>query len=95
MSVILFWLFSLAMLVHLEFLSLKGDCTGSFESTLVKMPRYWKSHVATHLVALISLCAVEQREVAHTWVCQYVNFELKEGPAPLIRNFADIYTQRQ
>ena len=28
---------------HLEFLSLKGDCTGSSESTLVKMPHCWKS----------------------------------------------------
>ena len=30
---------------HLEFLSLKGG-TGSSESTLVKMPHCWKSHVA-------------------------------------------------
>ena len=30
---------------HLEFLSLKGGCTGSSESTLVKMPHCWKSHV--------------------------------------------------
>ena len=30
---------------HLEFLSLKGNCTGSSESTLVKMPQCWKSHV--------------------------------------------------
>ena len=29
---------------HLEFLSLKGDCTGSSESTVVTMPHYWKSH---------------------------------------------------
>ena len=28
----------------LEFLSLKGGCTGLSESTLVKMPNYWKSH---------------------------------------------------
>ena len=33
---------------HLEFLSLKGDCTGSFESTLVKIPHCWKSHVTSH-----------------------------------------------
>ena len=32
--------------LNLEFLSLKGGCTGSFESTLVKMPHCWKSHVA-------------------------------------------------
>ena len=35
---------------HLEFLSLKGGCTGLFESTLVKMPHCWKSHVMAHLV---------------------------------------------
>ena len=31
---------------HLEFLSLKGGCTGLSESTHVKMPHCWKSHVA-------------------------------------------------
>ena len=30
---------------HLEFVSLKGGCTGSSESTLVKMPHFWKSPV--------------------------------------------------
>ena len=30
---------------HLEFLSLKGFCTGSSESTLVEMPHCWESHV--------------------------------------------------
>ena len=35
---------------HLEFLSFKGGCTGSSESTLVKMPHCWKSHVTAHLV---------------------------------------------
>ena len=34
---------------RLEFLSLKGGCTGSSESTLVYMPHCRKSHVATHL----------------------------------------------
>ena len=34
---------------HLVFLSLKGDYTGSSESTLVKMPNCWKSHAAAHL----------------------------------------------
>ena len=34
---------------HLEFLSLKGGCTGSNESTLVKMSHCWKSHVAAHI----------------------------------------------
>ena len=30
---------------HLEFLSFNGGCTGSYESTLVKMSHCWKSHV--------------------------------------------------
>ena len=33
----------------MEFLSLKGGYTGSSESTLVKMPHCWKSHVAAHI----------------------------------------------
>ena len=34
---------------HLEFLSLKGGCTGSPESTLVTKPHCWKSHVEVHM----------------------------------------------
>ena len=34
---------------HLKFLSLKGGCTDSSESTLVKMPHCWKSHVTAQL----------------------------------------------
>ena len=30
---------------HLEFLSLKRGCKGSYESTLVKMQHSWKSYV--------------------------------------------------
>ena len=37
---------------HLEFLSLTGGCTGSSESTLVKMPHCWKSHVAAQMLTL-------------------------------------------
>ena len=35
---------------HLEFLSLKGSCTGSSESTHVKMHDCWKSHALAHIV---------------------------------------------
>ena len=34
---------------HLEFLSLKGGCTGSHEPTLVKMPYCWKSHATAKI----------------------------------------------
>ena len=35
---------------HLEFLSLKGCCTGSSESTLVKMSNCWKSRALAQLI---------------------------------------------
>ena len=34
---------------HLEFLSLKGGCRGTSESTLVKMPHCWKSHALAQI----------------------------------------------
>ena len=34
---------------HLEFLSLKGGCRGSSESTHAKLPHCWKSHALAHL----------------------------------------------
>ena len=33
----------------LMFLSLKGGCTGSSESTLVKMPHCWKTHAVAQI----------------------------------------------
>ena len=42
---------------HLEFLSLKGGCRGSSESTHVKMPHCWKSHALAHLKLVpVALC---------------------------------------
>ena len=40
---------------HLEFLSLKGGCPGLSESTLVKMPHCWKSHVMAQLSFLTDI----------------------------------------
>ena len=40
---------------HLEFLSLKGGCTGSSESPLVKMSNCWKSRALAH-ITLINHC---------------------------------------
>ena len=45
---------------HLEFLSLKGGCIGSSESTLVKMPHCWKSHAMAHHI-LLSVNKLQQR----------------------------------
>ena len=37
---------------HLEFLSLKGGCRGSSESTHVKITHCWKSHALAQLLCL-------------------------------------------
>ena len=37
---------------HWEFLSLKGGCRGSSESTLAKIPHCWKSHALAHISIL-------------------------------------------
>ena len=37
---------------YLEFLSLKGGCRGSSESTHVKMPHCWKPHVTAQMILL-------------------------------------------
>ena len=38
---------------HLEFLSLKGGCRGSAESTHVKMPHCWKFHALAHMLLVL------------------------------------------
>ena len=38
---------------RLEFVSLKGGCTDSSESTLVKMPHCWKSYVMAQFMIYI------------------------------------------
>ena len=35
---------------HLEFVRLKGGCTGSSESTHVKMSNCWKSHALAQMI---------------------------------------------
>ena len=34
---------------HFEFLCLTGGCTGSSESSNIKIPHCWKSHVTAHM----------------------------------------------
>ena len=56
----------------LEFLSLKGGCTGLSESTLVKMPQRWKSHVTAHFKVLTFIhnlfaCCV----ILHAFLCLF------------------------
>ena len=40
---------------HLEFLIFKGGCTVTSESSLVKMPHCWKSHVLAQLVIMAQM----------------------------------------
>ena len=47
---------------NLEFLSLKGGWTGSSESTLVKMPHCWKSHVTTLILLGLTLTVLNSYE---------------------------------
>ena len=46
---------------HLEFISLKGGCTGSSVSTVVKIPHYWKSHVMAHVL-------IDKKALNQYWV---------------------------
>ena len=52
---------------HLEFLSLNGGFTGSTESTLVKMPHFWKSHVTAHIIKYLthSVCSFTDMELCY------------------------------
>ena len=43
---------------HLVCLSLEGGCSGSSESTLVKMPHCWKSHISAQLIKNPSMDAL-------------------------------------
>ena len=47
---------------HLKFLSLTGGCTGSSESTLVKMSHCWKSRVAAQMFDKIKENSDEQEK---------------------------------
>ena len=39
---------------HLEILNFEGGYTGSSESTLVKTPHFWKSHIVAQFYCLFS-----------------------------------------
>ena len=57
---------------HLEFISLRGGCTGSSDSTLVKMPYCWKSHVVAHILITILMSQLkdvltENRIISLSW----------------------------
>ena len=66
---------------HLEFLSLKGGCRGSSESTHDEMPHCWKSHALAHIVLPAS---ARQRNVIQMalrcWTFRYVLGKVPGNP---------------
>ena len=56
---------------HLGFLSSKGCCTGLSESTFIKMPHCWKSHVMAHILITLQLqrFMFEGREIKLVMSC--------------------------
>ena len=60
---------------HSEFLSLEGDCTASFESTLVKIPHCWKSHVTAQLCPFIVTKVIAKITV---WKCAFFTMTFSE-----------------
>ena len=54
---------------HLEFLSLKGGCTGLSESTLVKMSNCWKSRALAHYYYCCEVVH-DERMIAHIYNMQ-------------------------
>ena len=54
---------------HVEFLSLKEECTGSFESTHVKIPHCWKSHVRAQLFIFVFLLSCGRTCLSCPGVC--------------------------
>ena len=66
---------------HLEFLSLKGGCRGSSESTHVKMPHCWKSHALAHSIIIFSLL---QLQVEVYLILVHIHYSRQEGPWEVI-----------
>ena len=54
---------------HLEFLSIKGGCTGSSESTLVKMAHCWKSQVAAHVMIKFKFWIAVLNQIIVSLIC--------------------------
>ena len=68
---------------HLEFLRLNRGCRRSSESTHVKMPHCWKSHVTTHLLCWLfpqmQLVIAETNSLVNVHSC-YILFQTSVNP---------------
>ena len=58
---------------YLEFLRLKGDCTGSSESTIFKMPHCCGPNVLPRYCtfAIISIGRTEKTPLSHPWIINH------------------------
>ena len=74
---------------HLKFLSLTGDCTGSYESTLVKIPNCWKSHIVAHY--LFSLFIPMEFPINIDTISMELSILHFKGPQVKISTFSYIY----
>ena len=64
---------------HLEFLSLKGGCTGSSESTLVKMSNCWKSHALAQIIILrLAQMHIHSNQYNYRKCITYIYFIIKQ-----------------
>ena len=69
---------------HLEFLSLKGGCTCSCESTFVKIPHCWKSHVTAQVLLKDVRAVVNSRLLVWWHQLQYYTYTTRK-PTWLLR----------
>ena len=62
---------------HLEFLTLKGGCTGSSESTHLKMPHCRKSHALAHMIYIYIYLLKDNKHYMNgktIYICYGVDF---------------------
>ena len=69
---------------HLEFLRFKGGCTGSSETTLVKMTHCWKSHVAAQIKILM---VYPKSPSAFKKACRIILFPYTQSNDNLLKHF--------
>ena len=62
--------------LNLVFLSLTGGCTGSSESTLVKMAHCWKSHVTVQIED-VDIAGVHTNHCASQVICPSVRLSIQ------------------
>ena len=63
---------------HLEFLSVKAGCTGSSESSLVKMPHCWKSHATAHIISTVNRIDIPWFCKSCIYIFNVINFKIAE-----------------